>query len=85
MSKYYYVCLLKDIATEPRHYTGFMGSLADRLARHNRRFAAALQTTPKFWTICKPIIAYGQQPKVPAFIAGAARLPPSAKRRVSEA
>ncbi len=33
MPKYYYVYLLKDIATETHHYTGFTEDLADRLAR----------------------------------------------------
>ena len=36
MPEYYYVYLLKDIATETHHYTGFTKDLNARLLRHNR-------------------------------------------------
>ena len=65
MSKYYFVYLLKDIATETHHYTGVTEDLADRLARHNR--GQVPHTAPFAPWRMETCIAFTSEEKAPAF------------------
>ena len=65
MSKFHYVYLLTDIATETHFYTGVTEDLESRLAKHN---AGEVPHTSKFkpWRI-KTAIAFDSKEKAYAF------------------
>ena len=62
---FFYVCILTDIATQSRHYTGVTTDLQERLARHNR---GAVPTTayPRPWKI-QNAMAFDSEDKARAF------------------
>ena len=60
MTKFYYVYLLVDVATESHRYTGVTEDLTARLAKHN---AGEVPHTSKF----KPCIAFSSKEKAYAF------------------
>ena len=65
MSKFYYVYMLKDMATEPHVYTGVTEDLQARLTKHN---AGEVPHTSKFkpWRI-ETAIAFSSKEKAYAF------------------
>jgi predicted GIY-YIG superfamily endonuclease len=65
MTKFYYVYLLVDVATESHRYTGVAEDLTARLAKHN---AGEVPHTSKFkpWKI-ETAIAFSSKEKAYAF------------------
>ena len=65
MTKFYYVYLLVDVATEKHRYTGVTEDLTARLAKHN---AGEVPHTSKFkpWKI-ETAIAFSSKEKAYAF------------------
>ena len=65
MTRFYYVYLLVDVATETHRYTGVTEDLTARLAKHN---AEKIPHTSKFkpWQV-ETAVAFSSKEKVVAF------------------